>query len=99
MAHTVTVTLPSRHGEGELGLPATPPSGLVLFAHGSGSSRHSPRNRMVAAALREAGLATLLFDLLTEDEAANRRLVFDIPLLAGRLRDAARNAAGTCSST
>ncbi|MBN8891454.1 MAG: alpha/beta hydrolase [Rhodospirillales bacterium] len=88
MAHTVTVTLPPHQGEGELGLPAIQPSGLVLFAHGSGSSRHSPRNRMVAAELRDAGLATLLFDLLTENEAADRRLVFDIPLLAGRLRDA-----------
>ncbi|MBN8890732.1 MAG: hydrolase [Rhodospirillales bacterium 70-18] len=90
MEHTVTVTLPPHHGEGELGLPAIQPFGLVLFAHGSGSSRHSPRNRIVAAALREASLATLLFDLLTEDEATDRQLVFDIPLLAGRLRDAAK---------
>lgn len=58
---------------------------LVLFAHGSGSSRLSPRNTQVAEALREAGLGTLLFDLLTEDEAADRENVFDIGLLAERL--------------
>lgn len=59
--------------------------GLVIFAHGSGSSRLSPRNVQVAQALNEAGLATLLFDLLTFDESADRGNVFDIPLLAGRL--------------
>jgi putative phosphoribosyl transferase len=59
--------------------------GLVLFAHGSGSGRFSPRNNYVAAALRSAGLATLLFDLLTEGEAADRSNVFDIDLLAERL--------------
>ncbi len=63
--------------------------GVVLFAHGSGSSRHSPRNRFVAEALREGGLATLLLDLLTpEEEAADartRQLRFDIALLAERL--------------
>ena len=58
---------------------------VVLFAHGSGSSRLSPRNTQVAAALCEAGLGTLLFDLLTEREAANRANVFDIGLLAERL--------------
>ena len=58
---------------------------IVLFAHGSGSSRFSPRNTYVAEALREAGIATLLFDLLTEEEEANRANVFDIGLLAGRL--------------
>jgi pimeloyl-ACP methyl ester carboxylesterase len=57
----------------------------VLFAHGSGSSRHSPRNRAVAEALRRDGFATLLFDLLDDDEAADRSLVFDVELLAGRL--------------
>jgi len=60
-------------------------AGVVAFAHGSDSSRHSPRNQFVAAVLQRAGLATLLFDLLTPDEAADRRNVFDIPLLAGRL--------------
>ncbi len=59
--------------------------GLVIFAHGSGSSRRSPRNREVAAALQRVGLATLLFDLLTDAEAQRRELVFDIPLLARRL--------------
>lgn len=59
--------------------------GLVLFAHGSGSSRSSPRNRAVARALNRAGLATLLFDLLTEAEAADRRNVFHVGLLAQRL--------------
>ncbi|ALO13177.1 phosphoribosyltransferase [Streptomyces venezuelae] len=60
-------------------------TGIVLFAHGSGSSRHSPRNRAVADALNRAGLGTLLFDLLTEAEATDRARVFDTPLLAGRL--------------
>jgi putative phosphoribosyl transferase len=59
--------------------------GVVLFAHGSGSGRLSPRNNAVAHVLQEAGLATLLADLLTEDEAEDRRLVFDIGLLARRL--------------
>jgi putative phosphoribosyl transferase len=70
--------------DGVLGLPR-PAGGLVLFAHGSGSGRFSPRNKYVAAALRRASLATLLFDLLTEEEAADRRNVFDIDLLAERL--------------
>ena len=69
---------------GSLALPADA-FGVVLFAHGSGSSRHSPRNVLVAGALNEAGLATLLFDLLTPGEALERENVFDIPLLAGRL--------------
>ncbi|MEU5097422.1 phosphoribosyltransferase family protein [Streptomyces sp. NPDC020996] len=63
-------------------------SGVVLFAHGSGSSRHSPRNRFVAAGLNRAGLGTLLFDLLTEREEINRANVFDTGLLAQRLADA-----------
>lgn len=67
--------------------------GAVLFAHGSGSSRHSPRNRRVAAALQEAGYATLLMDLLTgpeeEVDARTRELRFDIPRLAARLTSAA----------
>jgi dienelactone hydrolase len=63
---------------------------VVAFAHGSGSSRFSPRNRMVAEALNAKGFATLLFDLLTEDEEADRANVFDIPLLADRLTDAMR---------
>lgn len=61
---------------------------LVVFAHGSGSSRHSPRNRSVAEALNRAGLGTLLFDLLTPAEEADRANVFDIATLADRLADA-----------
>ncbi|WP_457597778.1 dienelactone hydrolase family protein [Hydrogenimonas sp.] len=59
---------------------------IVLFAHGSGSSRFSTRNSYVASVLHEAGIATLLFDLLMEEEEADRRNVFDIDLLASRLR-------------
>ena len=62
--------------------------GIVAFAHGSGSSRLSPRNQHVARGLNEAGLATLLFDLLLPDEAEDRHNVFDIPLLASRLEEA-----------
>ncbi|MFE0350319.1 phosphoribosyltransferase family protein [Streptomyces griseoluteus] len=62
--------------------------GIVVFAHGSGSSRHSPRNRVVAAGLNRAGLGTLLFDLLTEEEETDRANVFDTDLLARRLTDA-----------
>jgi putative phosphoribosyl transferase len=73
---------------GDLAVPDSP-SGLVLFAHGSGSSRHSPRNQAVAASLREAGFGTLLFDLLTADEertdVRTGELRFDIALLARRL--------------
>ncbi|MGZ5903947.1 MAG: dienelactone hydrolase family protein [Reyranella sp.] len=63
---------------------------LIVFAHGSGSSRFSPRNVAVAEALSEGGFATLLFDLLTAEEEADRRNVFDIRLLAQRLVDAVR---------
>ena len=73
---------------GDLTLPSEPRA-VVAFAHGSGSSRHSPRNQALAGVLHEAGQATLLFDLLTEDEArvdaATAELRFAIPLLAGRL--------------
>lgn len=61
---------------------------LVLFAHGSGSSHQSGRNRWVAAALQRHGLSTLLFDLLTPEEAQNRRLVFDVLLLGQRVKQA-----------
>ena len=74
---------------GTLCLPA-PPTGLVLFAHGSGSSRHSPRNAFVASVLHESWLGTLLFDLLSEQEATDRVNVFDIGLLAERLLAAIR---------
>jgi pimeloyl-ACP methyl ester carboxylesterase len=71
------------------GILRLPPqaSGLIIFAHGSGSSRLSPRNVFVAEKLVERGLACLLFDLLTPREAENRRNVFDIPLLAGRVEE------------
>jgi putative phosphoribosyl transferase len=62
---------------------------VIVFAHGSGSGRHSPRNQYVAQVLQQADLATLLLDLLEEQEAADRRNVFDIPLLASRLQAAA----------
>ncbi|GFH36423.1 phosphoribosyltransferase family protein [Streptomyces pacificus] len=74
---------------GELALPGDT-AAVVMFAHGSGSSRRSPRNRAVATALNAAGLGTLLFDLLTEREAADRRNVFDIEALADRLTGATR---------
>ena len=73
--------------DGTVGVPPGA-QGIVLFAHGSGSSRLSPRNAYVARALREAGIATLLFDLLTEEEAANRANVFDVEFLARRLQAA-----------
>jgi putative phosphoribosyl transferase len=74
---------------GRLSLPE-PAHGLVLFAHGSGSSRSSPRNQFVASVLHESWIGTLLFDLLTEQEAADRVNVFDIGLLAERLAAALR---------
>jgi len=70
--------------KGHLHLPE-PAAGVVLFAHGSGSSRHSPRNRFVAGVLYRAGLGTLLLDLLTPEEELNRANVFDVVLLATRL--------------
>ena len=77
---------------GDLALPEAP-RGVVLFAHGSGSGRHSPRNQQVAAGLGHAGYGTLLLDLLTEAEeridAGTRALRFDIGMLAGRLTAAA----------
>jgi putative phosphoribosyl transferase len=76
---------------GDLSIPEQA-QGVVLFAHGSGSSRHSPRNQFVARTIREAGVGTLLFDLLTEEEETvdlqTAHLRFDIGLLAGRLIDA-----------
>lgn len=82
--HAVTVTTDRVTLQGILGLPEKP-AGVVLFAHGSGSGRLSPRNRFVAHGLQEGGLATLLIDLLEEEEADDRRKVFDIDLLADRL--------------
>src|SRR5882672_7446018 len=73
--------------EGLLGVPDNA-KGLVVFAHGSGSGRLSPRNNQVAQGLRDVGLATLLLDLLKPEEEADRANVFDIGLLASRLIDA-----------
>ena len=85
---TVTVPIGPVSLEGNLVVPREA-TGVVLFAHGSGSSRHSPRNRFVAGVLQEAGLGTLLIDLLTPDEEAvdvrTAHLRFDIGLLAERL--------------
>jgi putative phosphoribosyl transferase len=83
----VTIEVDGARLGGRLTVPAVA-RGTVLFAHGSGSSARSPRNRFVASRLNDAGLGTLLFDLLTETEARDRRLVFDIDLLAKRLRAA-----------
>lgn len=84
MTEEVAISLPDLDLPGDL---VVPPSayGLVIFAHGSDSSRHSPRNQYVAKVLNDEGLATLLFDLLSAKEASDRRNVFDIPLLAERL--------------
>lgn len=85
-----SIAVPIDHGtlEGDLTVPADA-RGVVLFAHGSGSGRHSPRNRLVAGRLNESRLATLLIDLLTEDEEfaerETRHLRFDIELLIDRL--------------
>lgn len=78
---------------GTLSLPADA-RGLVIFAHGSGSSRFSPRNTRVARDLNAHGLGTLLFDLLTESEAADRANVFDIQLLGARVSEAIAWARG-----
>jgi dienelactone hydrolase len=89
----VNIQLPSVTLYGDLIVPADA-SGIVLFAHGSGSSRHSPRNKFVAQTIRNAGLGTLLFDLLTQDEEAvdvqTRHLRFDIGMLAERLVETAK---------
>jgi len=81
----VTIPAAGVRLHGTLTLPPQP-RGVVLFAHGSGSSRFSPRNRFVAETLVSATIGTLLFDLLTEGEAESRANVFDIALLAERLR-------------
>lgn len=90
-ARPVRISLREAILDGDLTVPSSP-RGIVVFAHGSGSSRHSPRNRHVARTLQEAGLATLLMDLLTEEEEAvdmhTAHLRFDIGLLARRLAGA-----------
>lgn len=82
--HSVRITKGNIVLEGILRFPAGP-RGVVIFAHGSGSGRFSPRNNFVAHNLQQDGLATLLLDLLTGAEADDRRKVFDIDLLADRL--------------
>ncbi|MEW6169241.1 MAG: alpha/beta family hydrolase [Pseudomonadota bacterium] len=84
---SVTIEVPGASLPGCLTLPPEA-IGLVVFVHGSGSSRHSSRNRQVAHALVKRGFATLLFDLLTEDEDRDHAARFDIPLLTQRLLDA-----------
>jgi putative phosphoribosyl transferase len=88
MHQLVSVPIDSIALEGNLAIPNRP-LGIVLFAHGSGSGRHSPRNQLVAKALNDGRIATLLVDLLTEDEeqidVQTRHLRFDVPLLADRL--------------
>ena len=92
-SHSTNVRIPSDRAmlQGDLTAPANP-KGVVLFVHGSGSSRHSPRNQRVARVLQDAGIATLLFDLLTEDEESvdvrTAELRFNIEFLARRLLDA-----------
>jgi putative phosphoribosyl transferase len=90
-AECTEVAIPIRNATlaGDLAVPPQP-SGLVIFAHGSGSSRLSVRNRFVADTLNARGLATLLLDLLTPEEETVRANVFDVRLLAGRLLAATR---------
>jgi dienelactone hydrolase len=87
----IAIAVPGGRLSGALAMPANA-KGIVLFAHGSGSSRHSPRNRYVAEILQQAGLATLLMDLLNRDEDAidqyTREFRFDIGLLSDRLTGA-----------
>jgi putative phosphoribosyl transferase len=91
LERAVTIASGPTHLQGDLTIPPNA-TGVVLFAHGSGSSRFSSRNRSVAGVLQQGGLATLLLDLLTEQEEAidqrTRHLRFDIPLLAERLTTA-----------
>jgi putative phosphoribosyl transferase len=84
----IPISAAGRRLAGTLALPRGAKA-LIVFAHGSGSGRFSPRNRFVAEALQDAGLGTLLIDLLEADEAEDRDKVFDIPLLADRVQAAA----------
>jgi putative phosphoribosyl transferase len=94
----VVLAVGSARLPGDLVIP-TSARAIVLFAHGSGSSRMSPRNVAVAERLNEAGLATLLFDLLTPAESEDRTMVFDIGLLASRLASAAAEVRGWPETT
>lgn len=88
ISRSVEIPIQGGHLEGELKIPANSP-GIVLFAHGSGSSRHSPRNQYVARIIRQAGVGTMLFDLLTgpeeREDDVTAALRFDIPFLVERL--------------
>ncbi len=84
-----SIAIPPLGLDGHLAVPARA-AGIVIFAHGSGSGRHSPRNKRVATAFNRAGIGTLLFDLLQPLEAEDRAAVFDIDLLAERLIQATR---------
>ncbi len=95
--HEVLLNLEGIPLRGDLAIPRDAP-GIVVFAHGSGSSRKSPRNRRVAEMLSTAGIGTLLFDLLTPAEERDRENVFDIPLLARRLLAVTRWLAGNPDS-
>jgi putative phosphoribosyl transferase len=88
----VVIPAGKRRVRGILKLPVEPLA-VIAFAHGSGSGRFSPRNQYVARVLQEAGMATLLIDLLERDEADDRSKVFDIELLADRLGTAAESSA------
>ena len=94
--HREAITVGSRRLPADRAIPDDP-AGVVIFAHGSGSSRLSPRNRYVAEALNQAGFATLLVDLLTEREAQDRRNVFDIALLASRVVEASHDVGSESS--
>lgn len=94
MTNPQCVIIGPHHLEGLLGVPADG-KGLIIFAHGSGSGRFSPRNNHVARRLEADGFATLLLDLLTPEEETDRRNVFDIQLLASRLLEATDWARGT----
>ena len=87
--HEVDVSIPPSDLPGILAFPENA-QGIVVFAHGSGSSRLSPRNKAVASDLHDAGMATLLFDLLSPVEGRDQDNIFDIPLLAARLETAIR---------
>ncbi len=97
-AQDIAIPIDGIQLEGSLAVPAHA-AGLVIFAHGSGSSRHSPRNRHVAGILHERGLATLLFDLLTVEEeridAIDATLRFDVDTLAERLVEATDSIVAT----
>jgi putative phosphoribosyl transferase len=98
LQHEMTIIAEGAPGGGLPGTLSVPEhtsaTGLVIFVHGSGSSRHSSRNIAVAQHLVDEGLATFLFDLLTPAEAMDRRNVFDIPLLAQRVIDATNSLKG-----